>query len=247
MIDYGLLISIIIAFGLPSLVVYRWALTIDRESVGFLDVVLAPAAAGLVVGRLVTLALDDPNSIGSVTDMIIIRSGVEFWPGVAVAAGLLAWSGWRAGEPVLVRVAAVIPFAMLGYAGFEAACPFRDGCFGPESTIGLRPPGLSTTMLPIGLFVAGAVVIGAAVVRGLAFRGHPPIVIALVATLVVASARAVGSIWLPHVGEGLTRQHTTSIGVAVAAAVALVIAVVVSARRKPADVAGGRARTRHIR
>ncbi len=225
MIDYGLLISIIIAFGIPSLVAYWWLLTISREPVGFLDITLGPALAALAVGRLVTLALDDPNSIGSIPDMIIIRSGVEFWPGVAAAVGLLLWSGRRAGEPGLAMVAAVVPLAMLGYAGYEAACPFRDGCFGPESSIGLRPPGLSTTMLPVGLFIAGAVAIGALVVRGMASRGRSPVVIVLVAALVVASVRSVGSIWLPHVGEGLTRQHKTSIVVAIAAALALGVTV----------------------
>ena len=236
MIDYGLVTSIIIAIGIPTLVAYWWLLTISRESVGFLDVAIGPALAGLAVGRLITLALDDPNSIGSIPDMVIIRSGVEFWPGVAAAVGLLVWGAWRAGEAGLARVAALVPLAMLGYAGYEAACPFRDGCFGPESAIGLRPPGLSTTMLPVGLFMAGAIAIGAVGVRGLAARGRPPVVIALVAALVVASARAVGSIWLPHVGEGLTRQHKTSVGVAVAAAVVLAIAGVISARRQPENV-----------
>ena len=236
MIDYGLLISIIIAFGLPSLVVYWWVLTIDHESVGFLDVVLVPAAAALVVGRLVTLALDDPNSIGSVADMIIIRSGVEFWPGVVAAAGLLVWSAWRDGRPLLALLSGLLPLAMVGYAGYEAACLFRDGCFGPESAIGLRPPGLSTTMLPVGLFMAGAVAVGAFAVRALAIRGQRPVVIVLAAALVVASVRAVGAIWLPHVGEGLTRQHETSIGVAVVAALTLIIAIAVSARRQPENV-----------
>ncbi len=46
------------------------------------------------------------------------------------------------------------PLAMIGYAGYEAACIFRDGCFGPDSPIGLRPPGLTTTMLPIGIVAA---------------------------------------------------------------------------------------------
>ena len=231
MIDYGLLISMIIAFGLPSLVVYRWALRISGESVGFFDVALFPMLTALAVGRLFTLTLDDPNSIGSISDMIIIRSGVEFWPGVAAAVGALMWGAWRAGEPSLRRVAAVAPFALLGYAGYEAACLFRDGCFGPESAIGLRPPGLSTTMLPLGLFVAVAVVIGAVFVRRLSIGGHPAMVIVLISALVVASVRSVASVWLPHVGEGLTRQHATSIGVVIGAMIALAIMMVVARER----------------
>jgi hypothetical protein len=229
-IDYGLLVSIIIAFGLPSLAAYRWPLTDSGEPVGFIDVAIGPAVAGLVVGRLVTLALDDSNSIGSISDMLIIRSGVEFWPGVAAAVALLMWNARRAGEPLLTRVAWLVPLAMFGYAGYEAACLFRDGCFGPESAIGLRPPGLSTTMLPIGLFMAGAVATGAVGVHRLVAGGRRPVVIVLAAALIVASVRAVGAIWLPHVGDGLTRQHQTSIVVAAGAMVALVIAVVVSPR-----------------
>lgn len=225
MIDYGLLMSVIIAFGLPSLVAYRWAVTSWGEPVAFVDVALGPAGAGLVVGRLVTLLLDDPNSIGSVSDMLVVRSGVEFWPGVAAATAILVWSARQAGLPLLTRAAELAPLAMLAYAGYEAACVFRDGCFGPESDIGLRPPGLSSTMLPVGWFMACAVAIGAVGVRGLVARGARPGVIVSWATLVVATVRAVGAIWLPHVGDGLTRQHQTSIAVALAAGVAVVVSV----------------------
>ena len=95
MIDYGLLVSVIIAFGVPSLLMWWWPLDTapiaasGPEPPGFLDVAVGPAFAGLAVGRLVTLALDDPNSLGSLSDMLIIRSGVEFWPGVIGAAAVV--------------------------------------------------------------------------------------------------------------------------------------------------------------
>lgn len=54
-------------------------------------------AVGLLVGRITTLALDDPNSIGSPLDMLVIRSGVEFWPGMAAAARVAAWQARRQG------------------------------------------------------------------------------------------------------------------------------------------------------
>jgi len=108
-------------------------LTSYDEPVGFLDVAIGPAFAGLAVGRLVTLALDDPTSIGSISDMIIIRSGVEFWPGVAAASAVLVWTAHKDWLPLLTRVADIAPLAMIGYAGFEAACIFRDGCFGPAT------------------------------------------------------------------------------------------------------------------
>ena len=211
MIDYGLLFSLIIGFGLPSMVATRWPLNSFAEPTGFLDATLGAAFAGLAVGRLTALALDDPGSIGSVSDMIIIRSGVEFWPGVAAALLTAVWIARRADVPPLRRLGDLTPCAMLGYAGYEMACVFRDGCFGPLSAVGLRPPGLTATMLPIGLLMAAAVVVAAVGLHWLAARDAPPGAVVVAGLLAVASIRSVGSIWLPHVGEGLTRQHVTSI------------------------------------
>jgi len=231
-IDYGLLMSMIVGFGVPTLLINWWPLKTYDEPVGFLDVALGPAFAGLAVGRLTALALDDPSSIGSISDMAIIRSGVEFWPGVAAAIGLLLWGAFRGGVPLLDRLADLAPLAMVGYAGYEASCIFRDGCFGPETSIGLRPPGLSTTMLPIGLFMAVAVVAAAVGIRELQRREVGPSFVLLSAAVAVAAVRAIGSIWLPHVGDGLTRQHLTSIAVVAAAVVGLAATRVV-AKQEP--------------
>ncbi len=224
MIDFGLMVSIIIAFGVPTLVASWWTIRSTEGPVGFLDVAIGPAFAGLAVGRLTTLALDDPASIGSISDMLIIRSGVEFWPGVAAAVAAAMWSARRSGDSPADRIADLAPLAMIGYAGYEMACVFRDGCFGPESPIGLRPPGLSTTMIPTGWLMGAAVVAAAVAVRILARRGRATSVIVFAATASVASVRAVGSIWLPHVGDGLTRQHVSSL---VVAAVSITAAAVV--------------------
>ena len=230
MIDYGLLMSMIVGFGVPTLLANWWPLSTYEEPVGFLDVALAPAFAGLAVGRLTTLALDDPSSIGSVSDMLIIRSGVEFWPGVAAAVGVLVWLAVRDGVAPLVRLVDLAPLAMIGYAMYEAACLFRDGCFGPDSSLGLRPPGLSTTMLPVGLLMALAVVAAAIVTRRVRDRGDDPLLVLLGAGVAVAAVRTVGSVWLPHVGDGLTRQHMTSIVVTVLAGAALAAAVAIRPR-----------------
>lgn len=224
MIDYGLLVSMIIAFGVPALVGNWWVVTGRDGSVGFLDVAVGPAFAGLAVGRLTTLALDDPNSIGSISDMLIIRSGVEFWPGVAAALAAGVLSANLGLVSASRRLRDMAPLAMIGYAGYEAACIFRDGCFGPDSPIGLRPRGLTTTMLPTGWLMAAALALAAVGIRVLVSRRYPVTVVVGTAVLAVASVRAVGSIWLPHVGDGLTRQHLSSIGVAIIAAVATAIA-----------------------
>jgi hypothetical protein len=234
-IDYGLLMSMIVGFGVPTLLINWWPLSTYDEPVGFLDVSLGPAFAGLAVGRLTALALDDPSSIGSITDMLIIRSGVEFWPGVAAAIGLLVWSAFRAGVPVLARLADLTPLAMVGYAGYEASCIFRDGCFGPETSFGLRPPGLSTTMLPIGILMALGVLAAAFGIREMRRRDVGNLLVLLSAGIAVASVRAVGSIWLPHVGDGLTRQHLTSIAVAAAAAIGLAAGTIAAKPHRSED------------
>jgi len=228
-IDYGLLVSLIIALAIPALL-GNWWLVAGREApVAFLDVALGPAFAGLGVGRLVTLALDDPSSIGSISDMVIIRSGVEFWPGVVAAVATVSISANMGLVPISRRIMDLVPLAMISYAGYEAACIFRDGCFGPVSAIGLRPPGLTTTMLPTGWLMAAAVALAAIGVRALATRGYSPVVVALAGILAVASVRSVGSVWLPHVGDGLSRQHLTSIGVV---AISVVVAVAVAGRSR---------------
>lgn len=167
--------------------------------------------------------------------MLIIRSGVEFWPGVAAAIAAVLVSAHLGLVSPSQRMAELAPLAMIGYAGYEAACIFRDGCFGPASAIGLRPPGLATTMLPVGWFMAAAVGVGALGVHTLVARGRPPAAVGLASVAAVASVRAVGSIWLPHVGDGLTRQHLSSIVLAVASLVGVVAVAVASDRRNDSE------------
>lgn len=221
MIDFGLVASLIVAIGLPALLADRWRDTGEPGS-SFLDDVIGPLAAGVVAGRLVTLSLDDPTSIGSLSDMAVIRSGVEFWPGALAAAGVVAWQAKRAGVSPMRRWAEFAPLAVLGYAAYEATCVFRDGCLGPVSGIGLRPPGVQSTMLPIGWFMAAGALIGAVLVHRLQ-RSARPVVVVAVAVGLVAAVRSVGSVWLPHIGDGLTRPHQTSVVVLVLAAVTLVL------------------------
>ncbi len=230
MIDFGLLLSMVAAVGLPTLLGWWWPLPAlpggeDAEPTvpSFADLAVIPALAGLIVGRLVAVALDAPGSFGRLGDLLIIRSGVEFWPGAVVAVALVALEARRQGVPPLDRLAALAPAALVGYAAYEACCVFRDGCFGPAAPIGLRPPGIATTMVPIGLLVAAAVVAAAVVLHRIHRAGAPPAVVVTGAVAGVAVVRSVASIWLPHVGDGLTRPHLTSLVVAALAVVAFTV------------------------
>lgn len=233
MIDFGLVVSLIAAIGAPALLAIRWG-SYDDERSSFVDDVIAPLLLGLVVGRLVTLALDDPASIGRLSDMLVIRSGVEFWPGVATAASVVAWQAQRANRPPLESLAALAPLALVGYAAYEAACVFRDGCLGPVAPVGLRPPGLQATMLPVGWLMAAATVVGALLVHRYKERFGSAVVVA-VGAAVVAAVRSLGSVWLPHLGDGMTRQHRTSVAVLIVSTVTTVLLLASSQRLRAAE------------
>ena len=226
MIDYGLLLSVLVALSVPALVVRWWPFITYEEPVGFVDVAIWPAAIGVIVGRLVTLAIDDPASMFTLSDFVIVRSGVEFWPAVVAAASSASWTAWRSGVAPLARLADLAPHATLGYAAYEAACFFRDGCFGPVSRIGLRPPGVSSAMVPVGLLVAALLVGLAVVLRLLVQGGRSSAVVVTLGLVGVSSVRSLASFWLPHVGTGPTRQHETSMVVFVLSAIVLLGAVV---------------------
>lgn len=231
MIDFGLLISMALTIGVPSLLAHRWTLrTLDGVS-GFADVAANPGLVGLATGRIAAVLLDDRSSLGRLSNLLIVRSGVEFWPGVAAAVVVAACAARRRRVRTMTRLADIAPLAMIGYAAYEAACVFRDGCYGPRSAVGLRPSGVAATMLPVGVLAAVAVVAGAIGVRAMARRGIASIEIVLSAIAIVAAVRAAASIWLPHIGDGLTRQHASSIGVLVASAAVAVL--LVGARRRP--------------
>lgn len=222
MIDVGLLASIAIVLTVPTIFFEPWPS--HAVNSGVLDISIGALFIGLAVGRVVALAIDDPSSLMSLSDVMIIRSGVEFWPGVAAALVWLAFQARRNNVPVAVRLAALVPAGLVAWACYEATCLIRDGCPGPASSLGIRPDGLATRMFPIGIAVAVAAV-GSAVALDRWHRGglasRQVVVLALLA---VAGIRAMSSIWLPHIGEGLTRQHRESI-VIFAAAVGLLIAL----------------------
>ncbi len=220
MIDVGLLASIAIVLTVPAIFLAPWPAS--AANAGILDVTLGALFIGLAVGRVTALAIDDPGSLSSVSDLLIIRSGVEFWPGVI--AGLV-WLAIRArGDKVAAatRIAALVPAALVAWACYEATCLIRDGCPGPATSFGLRPDGLITRMFPVGLVVAAAAVATAALLDRWHRRGLASRQVVVLAAMAVAATRSIASIWLPHIGDALTRQHRESIIVFVLAAGVLV-------------------------
>lgn len=173
------------------------------------------------------MVLESGWDVGDLRDLFILRGGVELVPGVAATVLLLAWSARRSGVGVLARLADLTPYALAGLAGFQATCLVREGCHGPGSPIGLPVPGGSERVLPVEL--VGAVVLGMAAIwlAGARHRHTPSWAVAF-AVAVIAVERSIVAIWLPAVGDGLSRAHVTSIAIA---AVAVPASAALSIRR----------------
>lgn len=233
MLDTGLLLTGA-AIWLVLTLASRWAPGVIAGGEA-LDRLAVPAVAGLLVARLAAAILDDPASLQSLRSFLVIRGGVDFWPGVAATVGLLALGARRRRGRVAFDLADLAPLLLWGYATYEAACLLREGCYGPPSPLGLTPDGLRTQMFPVG--VAVAVVIGA---LGLAVRqlwAWSPLSRIVLAVGGVAAVRSVAAIWLPRLGPGPTRSHVESI-VVLAGALAAGLVMAVRARRSSATGAG---------
>lgn len=214
MIDVGLLVSVAALVIIPAVFLRPWPS--DGAPVDVLEVGLGPLGLGLLSGRIAAMALDDPSSLRNVRDILIIRSGVEFWPGVVIGCAWLVWRARLDRRSLNQSLASLSVAALLAWATFEATCVLRDGCPGPRSPIGLHPDGLSSRVFPVGLAVAVAAAIAAGIVAQLRRRGLTGALCAVVSVAAVAGIRTVSSIWLPHIGSGITRQHRESIAVLVA-------------------------------
>lgn len=219
MIDLGLLASILIAAIAPRLIA-RLVPTPGGEVVSG-DGLMYAGLAGLLAGRVAFVAFDDPGSFARLRDLMIIRSGVEFWPGVAVGAGVYALWSRRFGRSMAEALSSGAPLFLVGYGAYEASCVLREGCFGPPSAVGLTPPGFAGPVFPVAWAVATVTVLCAV---GLRRQRHQGLHVALLAFLVLASTRAVAGFFLPRVGAALSRPHVESLA-ATGAALALHLGV----------------------
>lgn len=201
MLDYGLIFPLALVVGVPWL----WSRHRDEPEVS--DSLSGPIMAGLVAARLGHLAIENRSSLVRPFELLIFRSGMEFWVGVAAAAAMMR-------RPVF------LPYLLAGYATYEATCISRGVCFGPASAVGLRPSGFVNPVFPVGLVVAALVAAGAV---WLIRSGLPPWTRLAAALAIVAVPRSVASFWLPKLGDGLTRPHLVSLAVAAASLLALVI------------------------
>ena len=81
MIDLRFAASALLAAVVPFLIARR-AARHDQDVDYVLDIGFSAVVAGLVVARVVAVALDDPTGLGDAKSMLSVRGGVELWAGV---------------------------------------------------------------------------------------------------------------------------------------------------------------------
>lgn len=236
MIDTGLLVSIVAALAAAAIL----ARLIPPRTMGprdVLDVTGVGLVVGVVTGRVVAMAFDAPSGLVHLGELILLRSGMDFWSAGAAGTLALVLSTRRAGVAILPRLADCVPYALGAYAAYEATCVARDGCFGPRSPVGLRPAGIGSRQFPIGLAVALAVMVVAIGARYLAATS--PGRALLVATAGLAAIRYAAAFWLPRISAGPTRQQTESLMVLILTATAAVAVATPFGRRRLGAGLGG--------
>ena len=228
MIDAGLLASLVVVnVGVWALVRLVRPTRTDPRDV--LDLLSVPVLAGVVGARFTAAALDDPSAFSRPGDLLLVRGGMELWAGIVTGgAALTIIRHRRDDDSVGSSVTDLSPYILWGMALYEATCVIRDGCFGPESTLGLTPRGGLSPQFPVGLAVAACLAGVGVVVRRVARLD--PLLALLLAVGGLGAVRAAASIWLPRISDGLTRQHIESMAAVALALVGTTVRVVQRAR-----------------
>ena len=223
--DVGLLLTMLIVIGGVQLVLRAAPPTaVDRGLL--VELVSTPLIVGLIAARLVFVLLDHPASVFRLRDLMVVRSGMEFWAGVVVALAWLAARAQRSGgrAEALVKLAAAVPYLLIGVALYESSCLVRDGCLGPVAGVGLVPRGLDSTMVPVGLLAAGALGLTAVVLRRGTLEAEQTVLCAFV---VLGGVRLVASWFLPAFGPSRVERES-----ALAFILSLVVLIAFTARRR---------------
>lgn len=205
--DVGLLFTVLIVIGGVQLVLRAAPPTaVDRSQL--VELVSTPLIIGLIAARVVFVLLDHPASVFRFRDLMVFRSGLEFWAGVGVAMAWLIIRSRRSGgrSEAVVKLAAAVPYLLIGVALYEGSCLVRDGCMGPVASVGLVPRGLRSRMVPVGLLVAGTLGLAAFVLRrAWALEAEQTVLSAFV---VLGAVRLVASWFLPDFGPSRVERES---------------------------------------
>ncbi len=127
---------------------------------GIGDWILGAAVVGLLVGRLTAMLSQGVNPLVNLSDVMIVRGGVDTGAASIAALVTLAW-GLR--DDLWPGLDAAAPAALAGLAGWHAGCLFRSACLGAPSTLpwAWAQAGSPITRHPTELYASGLLVIAA--------------------------------------------------------------------------------------
>jgi prolipoprotein diacylglyceryltransferase len=133
-----------------------------------MDHLIAAVLIGLIAGRLVAMIGDGVNPLTHPADIIIVRGGVET---VAASVAFIAALVWGARKTPRA-VDAMAPAVLLGLAGWQAGCVWRDACLGTPSNLpwAWAQTGSLVTRHPVEVYAAAGLVVGAIVVSRVGWR-----------------------------------------------------------------------------
>lgn len=138
------------------------------------DVGLMSAMSGLLIGRLVAMMSAGINPLTDPFQIILVRSGVST---VGATLGTLAVFAWIARKALLETADAIAPAALVGLAGWHAACVATGSCLGTESSLpwAMALPGSTVSRHPVELYTAGALFLAGVGLAMWKQYGRPPL------------------------------------------------------------------------
>jgi prolipoprotein diacylglyceryltransferase len=153
------------------------------------DALIGASVIGLIAGRLVAMIGQGTNPLTHVTDILLVRGGVDTVAAAAVAVVTYAWLV-RSDLWTLLDAGAVA--ALAGLAGWHAGCLVRDTCLGSRTSVpwALDQSAAGIGRHPVEIYAAIGLVLAALLLVGWkATRRPPPGVIASVAFAAAALTR----------------------------------------------------------
>jgi prolipoprotein diacylglyceryltransferase len=132
------------------------------------DRLIGAAAVGMLVGRLTAMVIQGVNPLTNLGNILLVRGGVHTGAATLGAIGAFVW----ANKGKLRDLDSVAPLALVGLAGWQAGCLWRDACLGTVSNLpwAWSQTTSSITRHPTELYAALGMLAAAWLVSRLSWR-----------------------------------------------------------------------------